>query len=99
MRTLNQLRTGERGTIAGLSGDDPVTVRLFELGLLAGEPVEVIGRAPLGDPLAVRVGGTRLAIRGRDAARIKILPLDAGRDTTGMDNLPPPRPLEKLDAE
>ncbi|MCB1598373.1 MAG: ferrous iron transport protein A, partial [Gammaproteobacteria bacterium] len=48
------------------------TRRLMELGLLPGEPVELIGRAPLGDPLAVLIRGTRVALRTRDARRIRI---------------------------
>ncbi len=72
MFSLDSLRPGERGIIAALSGDDPVTVRLLEMGLLPGEVVEVLGVAPLGDPLAILVRGGRLAIRRRDAARIQL---------------------------
>ena len=35
----------------------------MELGLLPGEPIEVLGRAPFGDPIAVLIRGTRLAVR------------------------------------
>jgi ferrous iron transport protein A len=37
--------------------------RLTELGLRHGARVEVLRRAPLGGPLALRVGGGRLALR------------------------------------
>ena len=47
------------------------------MGLLPGEPVELIGRAPLGDPLAIFVRGSRLAVRKADARRIQIQPADA----------------------
>jgi Fe2+ transport system protein FeoA len=43
------------------------------MGLLPGEEVEVLGVAPLGDPMAIRVGGTRLALRRRDAARVALI--------------------------
>ena len=73
MSSLDRLRPGDRGVIAELIGDDPVTVRLLEMGLLPGEPVEVLGVAPLGDPLAIRVRGTRLALRRIDAARVQLV--------------------------
>jgi ferrous iron transport protein A len=71
--TLAQLSPGQRGRIVELQGDDAVAVRLFELGLLPGEIVEVLGLAPLGDPMAVVIRGTRLAVRRSDAARISVL--------------------------
>jgi Fe2+ transport system protein FeoA len=71
--SLATLRPGQRGRITQLEGDDAVAVRLLELGLLPGELVEVLGTAPFGDPLAVLIRGTRLAVRRCDAARIQIL--------------------------
>jgi ferrous iron transport protein A len=72
MFSLDSLLPGQRGVIAALSGDDPVTVRLLEMGLLPGEEVELLGVAPLGDPLAILVRGARLAIRRRDASRVQL---------------------------
>ncbi|MCA9056148.1 MAG: FeoA domain-containing protein [Planctomycetaceae bacterium] len=68
--SLDHLPVGGRGTILTLSGDDAVAIRLLELGLLPGEEIEVLGYAPLGDPIAIQVRGTRLALRRKDAGRI-----------------------------
>jgi ferrous iron transport protein A len=46
--------------------------RLSELGVLEGEEIEVVGFAPLGDPIEVRLGTARLTLRRRDAAGIEI---------------------------
>lgn len=72
MLTLDLLRPGQTVSIVELLGSDPVAVRLAEMGLLPGEDVEVLGRAPLGDPMAIQVRGARLAIRARDARRIRV---------------------------
>jgi ferrous iron transport protein A len=72
--SLDTLPPGGAGTITELDAGDEAVRRLMELGLLPGERVEVIGRAPLGDPLAILVRGTRLAVRARDARRIQIAP-------------------------
>jgi ferrous iron transport protein A len=46
--------------------------RLLEFGLLEGEMVEVIGWAPMGDPMEIRVGNTRLSVRKHDASMIQV---------------------------
>jgi len=74
MTTLDTLRTGDSAKIASLDGDGIATHRLMELGLLPGEPIEVLGRAPFGDPIAVLIRGTRIALRAADARRIAIAP-------------------------
>jgi ferrous iron transport protein A len=73
--TLDTLPTGLQARIVELTGDDPVTVRLGEMGLLLGEPIEVLGMAPLRDPMAILIRGSRLALRRRDAARIRVEPV------------------------
>lgn len=72
VHTLAQLRPGESGRVVAVGGDDAVSVRLLELGLLPGEALQVLGVAPLGDPLSISLRGTRLAIRRSDAARVQL---------------------------
>jgi ferrous iron transport protein A len=73
--TLDQLRPGGRGRIACIDGDDSLVQRLMEMGLLEGEEVEVVGFAPLGDPMEVRLGDYRLSLRRVEAARVHVEPL------------------------
>ncbi len=56
------------------AGDPALVQRLYEMGLLEGDTVEVIGVAPLGDPIEVRIGGTRLSLRRREAAAVTLSP-------------------------
>ena len=72
MDTLDQLRTGQRAFIVEIHGEDATTTRLMEMGLCEGESIEVIGRAPLRDPVTVMVRGSRLALRMVDARRIQV---------------------------
>jgi ferrous iron transport protein A len=73
--SLDQLRVGQRATIKSLQGEDSLIQRLLEMGLLEGEEVEMIGVAPLGDPLEVRLRDYRLSLRRREAARVLVTPL------------------------
>ncbi len=53
--------------------DDPIAKRLRELGFVAGEPVRIVARGPIGaDPLLVQVGYTRFALRRSEAQRVQI---------------------------
>jgi ferrous iron transport protein A len=75
MTSLDQLRPGGRGRITALRGDDALLQRLMEMGLLEGDEVEVVGVAPLGDPIEIRLGDYRLSLRRNEAARVQVSPL------------------------
>jgi ferrous iron transport protein A len=44
----------------------------MELGLIEGAQVEVMGAAPLGDPLQIRCGDSRLSLRREEAELIDV---------------------------
>ena len=76
MKTLNDLRdVGQSGRITDVTGDDAIAVRLMEMGLTDGEQIQLIGFAPLGDPIEFLVRGYRLSLRKTEAARVAIEPL------------------------
>ena len=75
MPSLDQLRRGERARVEAIRGDDVIVQRLLEMGLLEGEEVEVIGFAPLGDPLEIRLRDYRLSLRRSEAARVLVATL------------------------
>ena len=50
---------------------DPIATRLGELGFVPGEAVQVVATGPMGrDPIAVRLGTSRFALRRGEAARV-----------------------------
>ena len=72
MPFLDQLQRGQRAVVTALQGDDALVQRLLEMGLLEGEAVEVIGFAPLGDPMELRLRDYRLSLRRREAACVLV---------------------------
>lgn len=76
MATLNDLVTGERARVLEVLGEDSIAIRLMEMGLTDGEDVELLGRAPLGDPIEYSVRGYRLSLRSDEAKRVEVLRLD-----------------------
>ena len=79
MPALDQLRVGQRARVERIEGDDALVQRLLEMGLLEGEEVEVIGFAPLGDPLELQLTDYRLCLRRREAARVTVRLLEPQR--------------------
>src|SRR6516162_9147282 len=85
MASLDQLQVGQRAIVAALQGEDAIVQRLLEMGLLEGEELEVIGFAPLGDPMEIRLRDYRLSLRRSEAARILVQPLE------GKSQVPNPK--------
>ena len=70
LRTLEQLAIGQRGVIRHIDCDRRTGCRLMEMGLLPGTPIEMVRRAPLGDPLKIRLRGYLLSLRKAEASSI-----------------------------
>lgn len=73
--TLDQISRGSVARICDVTGDDSLAVRLMEMGLIEGEEIELLGSAPLGDPLEFSVRGYRLSLRAVEARRVVVEPL------------------------
>lgn len=72
---LAQLVPGQRATVVDVSPDvnPAVTRRLQQLGFRRAARVDVLRRAPLGDPTIYRVCDTELCIRRREAFLIEVI--------------------------
>jgi ferrous iron transport protein A len=70
------LTPGRHATVVGTvpQADPAVANRLGQLGFRARARVDVIRRAPLGDPTVYRVQDTELCLRRREAALIEVAP-------------------------
>jgi len=75
--SLDQLREGDRARIIEVEGDDPVSIRLMEMGLVPGEEIELLGVAPFGDPMEFHVRGYRVSLRAGEARRLRVELLSA----------------------
>ena len=77
---LSELAKGDSAVVLQVDDngpDDAIAQRLRDLGFVAGEPVRLIARGPLGaDPLLVQIGYTRFALRRAEAARVRLASAD-----------------------
>ncbi len=72
MTTLKELKPNQQARIVQISGDDAISMRLMEMGLIEGELIEFIGAAPLGDPLEFSIRGYRLSLRQKEADKVEV---------------------------
>lgn len=74
--SLSQLPRGQKALISAIAPDRSeadIHLRLHEMGFDEGIPIEVIHYGPFGgDPLAVNVDGTIIALRRSEADRIDV---------------------------
>jgi len=70
MVTLNQIKPGNSARV--VRAGSRITFRLLELGILPGAVLKVVCLAPLGDPIAVKVDNTEVAIGREDASQILV---------------------------
>ena len=77
MRTLDQLRIGERAEVIAVTGNGAIHQRLLEMGVVGGMTVKVVRFAPLGDPMEIEVCGYHLLLRKAEAAMVAVKPVVA----------------------
>lgn len=69
---LSDLQPGDRAIIRALPKEQLLAMRLREMGLLCGTEVMYVRKAPLGDPLEIKVRGYSLTLRMREASLISV---------------------------
>jgi ferrous iron transport protein A len=75
--TLDLLPVGDTACVVALRGDPLLRERLAELGFTRGTAVHVVRKAPLGDPLHVRVRSGSFAVRAEEARCVEVSVGDA----------------------
>jgi ferrous iron transport protein A len=74
MQRLNmrEMRAKQSGTIAAISADGELGRRIRDMGLVPGTKITIQGRAPLYDPVALRLMGFTLILRNSEADYIDV---------------------------
>ena len=70
--SLRGIQKGQKVRIADVSADGELGRRIRDMGLIPGAEVEVVGRAPLKDPVALRLKGFTLTLRNNEADFIAV---------------------------
>jgi ferrous iron transport protein A len=69
---LRQMQPKQSGTILAISAQGELGRRIRDMGLVPGTRITVQGRAPLHDPVALRLMGFTLTLRNNEADYIAV---------------------------
>jgi len=70
--SLDCLATGCSGRVAEVRGDQEFRRRMLEMGFCNAVPVELVRRAPFGDPVEFRLRGYHLSLRNEQARNVMV---------------------------
>jgi ferrous iron transport protein A len=70
--TLDRVPRGASARVVAVDGGDAIARRLDDLGLREGVRVDVLRRAPLGDPTVFELHGYQLCLRRSESARVRV---------------------------
>ena len=74
---LESLKIGQSGHIESVGGKGALRQHLLDMGVIPGASVTMIKRAPMGDPVEIRIHDYELTMRLADAQQIEIIPVES----------------------
>ena len=69
--SILDMTVGECAPILKIDGKE-LEIALLKMGVKIGDRISFMGKAPLGDPIAIGVHGTKISLRKKDAAAVWI---------------------------
>ena len=81
MKTLKDIRIGERAVVTKVNGEGALRQHLLDMGVIPGVEAAVVKYAPMGDPIEIMIHGYELTLRLEDAQQIEVDPLPASEET------------------
>jgi len=70
--SMRKMKIKQSGRIVSVKAKGDLGRRIRSMGLVSGAKIKIQGRAPLYDPVALRVMGTTLALRNNEADYIQV---------------------------
>ncbi len=78
--TLRSMHANQSGTIDSVSATGELGRRIRDMGLVPGTQVTIMGRAPLKDPVALRLRDFTLTLRNNEADLIMVNVNESGEN-------------------
>jgi ferrous iron transport protein A len=76
--SLRRMKKNQRGVISAVKVAGDLGRRIRDMGLVTGTEITIQGRAPLNDPVALRIRGNTLTLRNNEADFIEVEVEDNG---------------------
>jgi ferrous iron transport protein A len=78
--TLRSMQANQSGIIDSVSATGELGRRIRDMGLVPGTPVTIMGRAPLKDPVALKLRDFILTLRNNEADLIMVNVNESGEN-------------------
>ena len=69
---LRQMKRNQTGVITSVKAQGEMGRRIRDMGIVPGKEITIQGRAPLYDPVALRIMGFTLSLRNNEADYIQV---------------------------
>jgi ferrous iron transport protein A len=69
---MRMMKEGQAGNVKAVKANGELGRRIRDMGLVPGTRIRIQGRAPLFDPVALRVMGFTLTLRNKEADYIEV---------------------------
>ena len=69
-KTLRHLQVNQKARIVEIKANGELGRRIRDMGIVPGVEIMVIGRAPLKDPVAIRINNFTITLRNNEADHI-----------------------------
>lgn len=70
--SLRQMQVEQKARITAIAAEGELGRRIRDMGLIPGAEIQIMGRAPLKDPVALRLKGFTLSLRNNEADYITV---------------------------
>ena len=82
--TIKDLSLGQSAKVLNVGGEGQLRQHFLDMGIIPGALVQLVKRAPMGDPLEIMLHGYALTLREADAADIEVAPVAAGKPSPSL---------------
>lgn len=72
-KLLSDMAIGESGKVVKVNGEGAIRRRLFDMGVTPSADVYFRKKAPLGDPIEIRIRGYELTLRKAEASCVEVV--------------------------
>jgi ferrous iron transport protein A len=72
MKTIKDMRPGDESVVVKVHGTGPLKKRVLDMGITKGARIIAVKRAPLGDPIEVKVRDYDLSLRNKEAEIVEV---------------------------
>jgi ferrous iron transport protein A len=69
---LRTMQVNQKGIISAVKADGELGKRIRDMGLIPGKEIKIQGKAPLKDPVSLRIMGFTLTLRNNEADHIEV---------------------------